>query len=422
MRPLMLFLPTCQSKSPLYTHLYVDLPVTGLPNLQVSATENFCEAVATFCREHSEPSIASCISQLAASAAPHYEAAHSRYLGANFSAPPEMPVPDAYFCGCRTPCNLAQLGEIPTADLELGRSLTALLDSAISARQSSSLELTAYNSNRRKLTGAPPLARLSHYSAAVRRLPGNKFVLDQLGLSLKSCNRTDTALAVWSAAVTRGIWENAHQRPTSVWEPNLRAQPWWTASELGDKMHAAVLALQTGAKLVRDDLIAYLLEESDRAASDNGTKSLLTYQSEGIHTGGSWNELVMLQHGVWRGGGVRSAFGRTVALLKKIEAGEGVIFNAKLSVLAGGARIEPHCGPSNARLRMHLCVLAADGASILVGGVQKSWKSGKVVVFDDSFEHEVVHEGTRPRVVLIVDVWHPDLAAERRDFEKYRLY
>lgn len=43
------------------------------------------------------------------------------------------------------------------------------------------------------------------------------------------------------------------------------------------------------------------------------------------------------------------------------------------------------------------------------------WEEGKVMIFDDSFEHEVWHRGTLPRLVLIVDVWHPEVTiAERR--------
>lgn len=40
----------------------------------------------------------------------------------------------------------------------------------------------------------------------------------------------------------------------------------------------------------------------------------------------------------------------------------------------------------------------------------RKWREGKVMVFDDSFEHEVWHNGTALRLVLIVDVWHPDLS------------
>ena len=56
---------------------------------------------------------------------------------------------------------------------------------------------------------------------------------------------------------------------------------------------------------------------------------------------------------------------------------------------------------------------------------QRSVRRGRwqVLIFDDSFEHEVWHEGGGPRVVLIIDVWHPELDTEakrdkiRRDFK-----
>lgn len=36
------------------------------------------------------------------------------------------------------------------------------------------------------------------------------------------------------------------------------------------------------------------------------------------------------------------------------------------------------------------------------------------MIFDDSFEHEVWHNGTSFRLILIVDVWHPDLTEDER--------
>lgn len=46
--------------------------------------------------------------------------------------------------------------------------------------------------------------------------------------------------------------------------------------------------------------------------------------------------------------------------------------------------------------------------------ILRTWKEGKFIVFDDSFEHEVWHDGTEPRLVLIVDVWHPELTEEQK--------
>ena len=41
----------------------------------------------------------------------------------------------------------------------------------------------------------------------------------------------------------------------------------------------------------------------------------------------------------------------------------------------------------------------------------RSWVEGRATLFDDSFEHEVWNPSIRPRVVLLVDVWHPQLLA-----------
>ncbi|CAL1531013.1 unnamed protein product [Lymnaea stagnalis] len=43
-----------------------------------------------------------------------------------------------------------------------------------------------------------------------------------------------------------------------------------------------------------------------------------------------------------------------------------------------------------------------------------TWKQGEFFIFDDSFEHEVWHEGCELRFVLIVDFWHPELTEQQR--------
>ena len=40
------------------------------------------------------------------------------------------------------------------------------------------------------------------------------------------------------------------------------------------------------------------------------------------------------------------------------------------------------------------------------------WKEGEVIVFDDSFEHEVWNGSDETRIVLIIDFNHPDLSEE----------
>ena len=50
---------------------------------------------------------------------------------------------------------------------------------------------------------------------------------------------------------------------------------------------------------------------------------------------------------------------------------------------------------------------------IRVGSEWHEWREGECLIFDESFEHEVVHDGADDRIVLIVDLWHPDLDVER---------
>lgn len=85
-----------------------------------------------------------------------------------------------------------------------------------------------------------------------------------------------------------------------------------------------------------------------------------------------------------------------------------------LSVLKPGAEIKPHFGLSNIKLTVHLGLEIPENCAIRVGQETQSWSDGKVLVFDDSFEHEAWNRSDKERKVLIIEVWHPDLT----DLEK----
>jgi len=87
---------------------------------------------------------------------------------------------------------------------------------------------------------------------------------------------------------------------------------------------------------------------------------------------------------------------------------------AGVSVLGPGAHILPHSGPTNTRLRIHIPLRVPPVSFMRVGSETREWKAGSVVVFDDHWEHEVWINSTEPRVVLIVDVWHPGLSENMR--------
>src|SRR5262249_51865997 len=82
-----------------------------------------------------------------------------------------------------------------------------------------------------------------------------------------------------------------------------------------------------------------------------------------------------------------------------------------LSWLAPGTHLLPHCGLTNARLRLHYPLSVDEGARMRVGNTTLCWELGRSLVFDDSFEHEVWHDGGRPRLILLADFFHPGLSA-----------
>jgi aspartate beta-hydroxylase len=84
------------------------------------------------------------------------------------------------------------------------------------------------------------------------------------------------------------------------------------------------------------------------------------------------------------------------------------------SVLKPGTHIPPHFGLGNYKLAMHLPLVLPGDCSIRVGNETRSWEEGKCLIFDDSFQHEAWNRSGQPRVVLILDVWHPELHEHER--------
>lgn len=84
------------------------------------------------------------------------------------------------------------------------------------------------------------------------------------------------------------------------------------------------------------------------------------------------------------------------------------------SRLRPGSHIRPHTGFLNTRLICHVPVIVPEGCALRVGNEVRPWVVGEALVFDDSIEHEAWNRGTRDRIVLIFDIWRPDLSAEER--------
>jgi aspartyl/asparaginyl beta-hydroxylase (cupin superfamily) len=84
------------------------------------------------------------------------------------------------------------------------------------------------------------------------------------------------------------------------------------------------------------------------------------------------------------------------------------------SLLRPGAHIPPHNGLVNTRLICHLPVIVPGRCRFRVGNDTREWVEGKAWAFDDSIEHEAWNDSDRTRVILLFDVWRPELTQEER--------
>jgi aspartyl/asparaginyl beta-hydroxylase (cupin superfamily) len=69
----------------------------------------------------------------------------------------------------------------------------------------------------------------------------------------------------------------------------------------------------------------------------------------------------------------------------------------------------------NTRLICHLPLIVPENCgAIRVGNEARHWVEGEMLIFDDSMQHEAWNDSDRERVVLLFDIWRPELSEEER--------
>lgn len=84
--------------------------------------------------------------------------------------------------------------------------------------------------------------------------------------------------------------------------------------------------------------------------------------------------------------------------------------SAFFSVLSPRKHIPAHRGLFKGIIRSHLGIIIpgqAGDCHMRIGDQEICWKDGKVVVFDDTYEHEVWNDTDQTRVVLLIDAVRP---------------
>lgn len=85
------------------------------------------------------------------------------------------------------------------------------------------------------------------------------------------------------------------------------------------------------------------------------------------------------------------------------------------SLLKPGTHIAPHHGLLNTRLICHLPLVVPRDCALRVGAETRPWRPGEMLIFDDSIEHEAWNRSDETRVILLFEIWRPEILPEERE-------
>ncbi len=103
-------------------------------------------------------------------------------------------------------------------------------------------------------------------------------------------------------------------------------------------------------------------------------------------------------------------------LLGELVTRDGRVMTAQYLRLAPGAEVAPHQGRAMGVGRFHLGLTVPDDCGLQVGDGTRRWVEGEWLAFDDVRMHCTWNHSDRDRVVLSLDMEHPDIAMPRRAY------
>jgi aspartyl/asparaginyl beta-hydroxylase (cupin superfamily) len=228
------------------------------------------------------------------------------------------------------------------------------------------------------------------------------------GLGSRS-ERIDEALAI-----LRGDLPIQLQEPTSFYFPGLPQRSFYERKEF--EWTSALEAQTPGIKAELEALLAVQAEQFEPYVAADADRSGGTAPNAHLAGSTNWSAYHLL-----KGGepveGHSEHFPATLAALEGVPmpriAGRSPM--ALFSLLKPGAHIRPHHGLFNFRLICHLPLIVPPGCALRVGNQERSWSEGELLIFDDSMQHEARNQSDRQRIILLFEIWRPEIGDADRE-------
>ena len=267
---------------------------------------------------------------------------------------------------------------------------------------------------------------------ALALAPAERRVLSRLHTTLMWDGRHAEAAALAAHGVAIGLWAHEAQRPAHYIR-ELYAAPWRDAAPYAPllaRLRAAHGVLRRAAQRLRAR--GWMLEQPEglqepgqrwhvyditaacAAAADDGGDEDDADDGAGDEEDNA-DETADATADASSDAAPATVLAGTCALLRALrDAGGGatppyVPLKAQFSTMGSGVHVRPHTGPTNAKLTLHYGIEVPRGAAMRVRDETRPFEQHGLLVFDDSWEHEVWQNGSTPRTTLVLHVEHPGL-------------
>ena len=213
-----------------------------------------------------------------------------------------------------------------------------------------------------------------------------------------------------SLEMLKGERQVYQQQPAVFYYPYLDQRQFFEREEFD-----WAAGIEAATADIRQELLALVDESADFQPYVQDDPDRPRKQFHGLNDNKDWTALYL-----WRDGKPVEANARrcpkTMKALEKVPLTRigGRTPAVLFSRLEAGAHIPPHSGMLNCRLICHLPLIVPKGCWLRVGNDTREWEEGKLLIFDDSMEHEAKNPSGELRIILLFDVWKPELGEEER--------
>lgn len=176
-------------------------------------------------------------------------------------------------------------------------------------------------------------------------------------------------------------------------------------------------AVEAWTDRIREELLAVMQEPSRFSPYVRSGDAKIGQDNQGLADNDDWGALYLWDHSRLVPENA-ALFPDTLTALEAAPMPEIALQApmALFSKLAPNTRIPPHNGLMNTRLICHLPLIVPPGCGALrVGNEERPWVEGELLIFDDSIEHEAWNNSDRDRVILLFEIWRPEITAEERE-------